>query len=85
MAMHFHEEWSFRIVLTKGGKVVRDTRYREKYGEQFKTEGEAKAALRELCSWLSAYIEKNGKDGEYDDYEAYAPTYRIVTEWEDQR
>ena len=84
MAMHFHEEWSFRIVLTKGGKVVRDTRYREKYGEPFKTEGEARAALRELSSWYSANIEKNGKDGEYDAYEAYVPVRRIVTEWEDQ-
>ena len=85
MDMHFHEEWSFRIVFRKGGKVVGDTRYKEKNVEPFKTEGEARAAMRELCSWLSAYIEKNCKDGEYDDYEAYAPVRRIVTEWEDQR
>ena len=85
MARHFHEEWSFRIVFKKGSKVVGDTRYKEKNVEPFKTEGEARAAMRELCSWLSAYIEKNGKDGEYDDYEAYAPVRRIVTEWEDQR
>lgn len=41
--------------------------------------------MRELCSWHSAYIEKKGKDGEYDAYEVYAPVRRIVTEWEDQR
>lgn len=85
MARHFHEEWSFRIVLTKGGKVVRDTRYKEKNVEPFRTEVEASAAMRELCSWHSAYIEKKGKDGEYDAYEVYAPVRRIVTEWEDQR
>ena len=85
MASHFHEEWSFRVVLKKGGKVIRDTRYKEKNVEPFRTEGEARAAMRELCSWYSASIKKNGKDCEYDAYEAYAPTCRIVTEWEDQR
>ena len=85
MYVHFHEEWSFRIVFKKGGKVVKETRYKEKYVEPFKTEGEARAAMRELCSWLSAYIEKHGPDGDYDDYEAFSPVRRIVTEWEDQR
>ena len=85
MASHFHEEWSFRVVFKKGGKVVKETRYKEKNVEPFKTEGEARAAMRELCSWLSAYIEKHGPDGDYDDYEAYSPVRRIVTEWEDQR
>ena len=84
MARHFHEEWSFRIVFKNGGKVVKETRYKEKYVDPFKTEGEARAAMRELCSWLSAYIEKHGPDGDYDDYEAYLPVRRIVTEWEDQ-
>ena len=85
MARHFHEEWSFRIVFKNGGKVVGDTRYHEKHVEPFKTEGEARDAMRELCSWYSASIKKKGKDSEYDAYEAYAPVRRIVTEWEDQR
>lgn len=81
---HFHEEWSFRVVFTKSGKVVKEARYKEKNVEPFKTEGEARAAMNELASWLSAYVQKNGKDGDYDAYEVYAPVRRIVTEWEDQ-
>lgn len=84
MSNHFHEEWSFRVVYTKDGKVVKSTRYQEKNVEPFKTEGEARAAMKELCSWLSAYIAKHGPDGDYDAYEAYSPVRRIVTEWEDQ-
>ena len=85
MDMHFHEECSFRIVFKKGGNVVKETRSTDKSVEQFTTEGEARAAMRELCSWYSASIKKKGKDSEYDAYEAYAPVRRIVTEWEDQR
>lgn len=83
MSKHFHEEWSFRVVYTRRGKVVKSQRHQTNNCNPFKTEGEARAAMRELCSWLSAYIEKHGKDGEYDAYEVYAPVRRIVTEWED--
>lgn len=82
-AKHFHEEWSFRVVFTKDGKVVKSQRYQTKGFKPYETEGEARAAMHELASWLSAYIQKHGKDGEYDAYEVYAPVRRIVTEWED--
>lgn len=83
MSKHFHEEWSFLVVFTKDGKVVKATRYKEKDVEPFKTEGEARAAMHELASWLSAYVEKHGKYGDFDAYSVYSPVRRIVTEWEE--
>lgn len=82
-AKHFHEEWSFRAIFTKDGKVVKECRYQATNAETFLTEEQARRGMRQVVSWSNAYLEGHGKDGEYDAFEVYAPVRRIVTEWED--
>ena len=83
MSKHFHEEWSFRVVFTRRGNVVKERRYQQSNGKTFKTKDEAVKGMGEVMSYFDAYIQTRGCDGEFDAYEIYAPVRRIVTEWED--
>lgn len=86
---HFHEEWSFRVVFTKDGKQVRETRYDRHDWSPFQTEEEARKHMHLIVGVLTEMLEKGGGVGElageaFDAYEVCSPVRRIVTEWEDQ-
>ena len=81
---HFHTEWSFRVEFVKDGRIVKTCRFTTHHNEPFLTEASAREQIHNMSCYSSAYIQKHGRDGDYDAFSVYSPVPRIVTEWEDE-
>lgn len=86
---HFHEEWSFRAIFTWRGKVNHTVRFCAADDVIFDTEERARRQMNFLTGRLNAMLQCSGGRAQYggfcfDAFEIYAPTRRIVTEWEDE-
>ena len=81
---HFHTEWSFRVEFVKDGRIVKTCRFTTHNNEPFLTEASAREHMHNMSFYFSAYIQKHGRDGDYNAFSVYSPVPRIVTEWEDE-